>query len=259
MKKLLLILLTLFFSCTSNVKDEKTITFVINPWFPYELWNEEDKKIEGATGEYVDLVFRELGYKTEFIVEPKFDRALYMVSVGEVDAVYTLLKTEERTKTMLFSTSIITPYESMFYINKTKHPNLVNADIYSTKEQLIFGSLTGETETAITVNSNPNFTFIRTFEKYQDLMYSLDANIINIAFMEKYNGIYEYNQYKKNNTLSTFELSSTNNTSRQDLKIAFTKNDRGERFQKDFDLKNLELKKTNILEKLFEKYVGKLN
>jgi hypothetical protein len=50
MKKLLLILLTLFFSCTSNVKDEKTITFVINPWFPYELWNEEDKKIEGATG-----------------------------------------------------------------------------------------------------------------------------------------------------------------------------------------------------------------
>jgi len=258
MKKILLLFLVLFFSssCSDEKKDD-TITFVINQWFPYELWNEEDKKIEGATGEYVDLIFRELGYKTKFIVESDFSKALVMVSTKKVDAIYTLLETPERTETMYFSNSIITPYESLFYINKTKNPELLSADVLSTDKKLIFGSVVGETESEITIKNNPNFTFIRTFKKYQDLMYSLDIDVINVALLEKYNGLYEYNQYIKSKPDSTFSLGTTNNVSRQDLKIAFTKDERGEKLKKLFDAKNNEFKKTDVLEELFEKYIGK--
>jgi ABC-type amino acid transport substrate-binding protein len=236
---------------------DKVVTFVINPWFPYELWNEEDKKIEGATGEYVDTIFRELGYETRFVVEPSFDKALFMVASNKVDAIYTLLETKERKTSMIFSDSIITPYESSYYINKAVNPHLEGVDINKVEEQVVFGSVVGETETEITIQSKPNFIFIRTFKAYQDLMRSLDTDIIDVALLEKYNGIYEYNQYIKQNPNSTFVLSTTGNITRQDLKIAFQKSERGEILKRLFDEKNRQLKKTNILDDLFAKYVGR--
>ncbi len=256
MKKVTILLLLLA-SCSPH-KDEEIVTFAINPWFPYEIYNEEDKRIEGATGEYVDLIFKELGFKSDFIIEPDFARAQYLVATGQVDAIYTILETEERKEHMLFSNSIITPYDNVFYINKYENPQYENADIYNFDDIIIFGSLNGEVGAGIVVNLKPNIKFIRNFEKYQDLMFGLDKSIIDVAVLEKYNGIYEYNEYIKSNPKSTFELGQTSNTLRQDLKIAFQKSDRGEYLKSKFDMKNEELRATDVLQRLFEKYVGKL-
>lgn len=259
--KRLFITLSLFsaivgFSCTPPVVDEKVIRIVINPWFPYELWNEKDQRVEGATGEYVDHIFKELGYTAKFVVEPRFDHAIYMVGAEKVDAIYSLLETKERSKTILFSDSILAPDETSFYINKTTNPDLQGADVYKVNRQVVFGSMIGET--ADMVKTQPNFVFIRTFQNYKDIVLALDIKVVDVALLEKYNGIYEFNQYIKKNPNSTLKIAKMGNVDIQNLKIAFTKTPRGEKLKKEFDEMNRKLQKTDLLTSLFKKYVGEL-
>lgn len=229
---------------------------MINPWFPYEMMSPDDQEIRGITGEYVDLIFKEIGYTPIFIVEPSFDKAIARVANKEADAIYTLLENPERKEQLLFSDSIITPYESIYFINKTFRPDLEGAKLEDIKEPLIFGSVVGETETEIFTKNCGNFVFINTFKEYASLMKSLDAQIIDVALLEKYNGLYEYAQYKMSNPNSTFVIGKMENILKQNLKIAFSKTEKGEVLKTLFDEKNNELKKTNILRNLFIKYVG---
>lgn len=252
----LLLSFVAFLGCPVPEKDVNSseVFVVINPWFPYELWDEESNTIKGVTGEYVDLIFKNLGYSVTYKVEPSFDKALLMVATAEADSLYSLLQTPERTKIMLFSESNIIRYNSLFLINQEKNPDLVGTSIYDRTDKTVFGSVIGETESEYTIPRRANFIFIRTFQTYQELMEALWSGAIDVALMEEYNGIYEYNQFI--NTGKTFQLASTSDYTFQYLKIAFSPTPFGERLKKEFDEENEKLQATGILQELLIKYVG---
>lgn len=231
------------------------ILIVINPWFPYELWDEDTQTIKGVTGEYVTTIFKNLGYTVKYTVEPSFDKALIMVATAEVDSIYSLLQTPERTKIMLFSNSTIIKYESLFLVNADHHPVLVGSSIYDYKETLVFGSVVGETESEATIPKRSNFVFIRTFRSYQELMKGLDEGIIDVALMEMYNGVYEFNKYSTESG-NSFSLASTSDYTSQYLRIAFAPTPLGQELKEKFDIENEKMKSTNLLQELLVKYVG---
>lgn len=75
---------------------------------------EKEGEAQGPLVEVVDEIFRELGIETDIAVYP-VSRGLFMVAEGEVDAFFSLKKTEERQSTMLFTETPLIQQQFVFF------------------------------------------------------------------------------------------------------------------------------------------------
>ncbi|MCP3924283.1 MAG: transporter substrate-binding domain-containing protein [Desulfobacterales bacterium] len=99
MKKIILILIILFFSVTICLAQTRVVTSASNPWPPFV---DPDHPKMGVTIEVVTAAFKTQGYILQHKIIP-WTRAVGMVKAGKIDIIPCMWKTDERKNYLLFS------------------------------------------------------------------------------------------------------------------------------------------------------------
>jgi len=115
MKKAFLLLLVMLMSVSLLAPSNKTYKVVMETYPPYEL--SQNGKITGLDVEIIQSVFEIMGEKVVFEEYP-WERCLKMVENGDVDAITSLFKTDEREKFLYFPAVELSLEENAFFTAK---------------------------------------------------------------------------------------------------------------------------------------------
>lgn len=109
MDKIILLLISII--SWNSLAEDKIVVISMSEFPPYEFI--EEGKIQGINYDTVSEVFRRAGYKTEFLPLP-WKRALKLTESGDIDAVFSIKKSDYRKDQFIFSDPIMYTQDYFF-------------------------------------------------------------------------------------------------------------------------------------------------
>ncbi len=132
---LMLALCLIVFSNQSYANDSLKIGS--DEWAPFHGAGTSDKDVQGFTADLVRAVLRSMNVDiTDHKIYP-WKRAVNMVFLGQLDAVFTATKTEERMKYCYFPEEPLTDFSYVFFIRKEDDGTLTYDTFDDLKDQRI--------------------------------------------------------------------------------------------------------------------------